>query len=171
MKYKVKIEVIQSTIETIEANSKEEAEELAWDMIDNEELFFEPDYPDYKVTVVENVKKSYTNKKSINELTELNKDYNYGSGPNQYASSELYSLQITNKEFDKICDYCNNWEGNADVGFMFDGTDYGWEDDMWISNIFMDLDYNLLDISEAINLYGFKNVKNFCKQVLDYIDY
>jgi len=61
MKYEVEVAVVLTTVETVEANSEKEAEEIVWDMIDNEELYIEPDYPDYHVTIINHYNESTDN--------------------------------------------------------------------------------------------------------------
>lgn len=107
MKYEVEVAVVLTTVETVEANSEKEAKEIVWDMIDNEELYIEPDYPDYHVTIMNRYNESTDNFKQCKNISSNVK----GKSRNRKAVNEAF-LNITDLEdneeamefFDEIVD-------------------------------------------------------------------
>lgn len=78
--------------------------------------------------------------------------------------STLRQLGITKEQLAEVQDYCDNWDGNQEVGF----ESPQW-DNLWICDIFKDEDgYPAYDINQAVEVYGLENVRNFCKQALRY---
>ena len=142
------------------------------------ETYYKPNYfnpvriTNHKVTkwTVDGSEENWIVSLLYDVLHNKSKYYTLLSDYEECCKGEPGRVRVTKDELDRIYDFCWNKNYNGDVGFTFDGTDYSWEKDMWISNIFLDLDNNKLTISEAIDYYGLDNIKKFCQEALNYLN-